>query len=60
MVEESSRKGGPDNATWQIRGRDCGKGRGGRERSRGDLVLHLCMASMHLSKGALGYLGCSE
>jgi hypothetical protein len=64
-VEESSCKGRPDNATWQIRGRDrgkggWGKGEGGRGRSREVLILRLCTASMHLSKGALGYLGCSE
>jgi hypothetical protein len=37
-----------------------GKGGRGRGRSRGDLVLRLRVASMHLSKGALGYLECSE
>ena len=37
-----------------------GRGREGRGRSRGDLVLRLRVASMHLSKGVLGYLECSE
>ena len=65
IVEESSCKGRPDNVTWWIRGRDCRKGRGGGEGGgrggvRGDLVLRLRMLSTHLSKGALGYLGCFE